>query len=50
MSSDAMEKAHIMTAHRGKSHNELGRKIIIIAKIIQDYIIVLKIQQAGKKS
>jgi hypothetical protein len=28
--------AHIITTHKGKSHNELGSKSIIIAKISQD--------------
>jgi hypothetical protein len=35
MSSDTKEKALIMTTHKGKSHNELGKKSIIIAKVIQ---------------
>jgi hypothetical protein len=29
-------KALIMTTHRGKSHNELGKKSIIIANVIQE--------------
>ena len=36
-------KAHIMTTHRGKSHNELGKKIIIIANIIQKNMQLLEI-------
>ena len=42
-------KAHIMTTHRGKSHNELGKKIIIIANIIQKNMQLLEIWNISNK-
>ena len=42
-------KAHIMTTDRGKSHNELGKKIIIIANIIQENMQLLEIWTSSDK-